>query len=150
MKPSTLLDESRIVLNIDSATPKAEIIARLVRLAVGSEGDSGPIVEDLLAREARMTTGIGQGIALPHTRSATLPRAVGALGISREGVDFGAIDEEPVYIIFAFVTPESEPTLHIQTLASTASLFANSEVREAIRTAATPADALEVIRSHEA
>jgi mannitol/fructose-specific phosphotransferase system IIA component (Ntr-type) len=148
MKPSALLDESKIVLNIASATSKAELMRLLVTTAVGDEADSVPILEDLLAREAKMTTGIGQGIAIPHTRSPILGKAVAALGISPGGVDFEAVDEEPVHIIFAFITPSSEPGLHMQTLAAVAALFSDAGVREAIRRSASPAEAIETIRAH--
>ena len=103
------------------------------------------IAAELLAREEKMTTGIGQGVAIPHARSAHVGDAVAALGVSPGGLDFSALDEQPVQIVFTFITPETHPALHIQTLAHAVALFGSDDVRRAIVGADEPAAVLEIL-----
>jgi mannitol/fructose-specific phosphotransferase system IIA component (Ntr-type) len=148
MKPSDLLDAGRIVLGIDAAVPKGALIRRLTGLAVGSAANHHEeIASELIAREAKMTTGIGQGVAIPHTRTPYVDRPVAALAISREGVDFCAVDGEPVHIVFAFMTPEGDTTVHIQTLGAAASVLADEDVRRRLIAASSPSEVLDVLRS---
>ncbi|MHC4712141.1 MAG: PTS sugar transporter subunit IIA [Planctomycetota bacterium] len=133
MKPADLLDESRILLGIGSEVPKASVIHMLLAAALGDTGalrDS--VAAELLKREDKMSTGIGRGVAIPHTRSAKVKEPVAALGVSPEGVDFGAVDEEPVRIIFTFITPESQRQLHLATLAEAVKLLGRKEIRDSI------------------
>ena len=110
MKPSDLLDVSRIVLGVESSMPRDALLRRLTGVAVGSAANHHEaIASELIAREAKMTTGIGQGVAIPHTRTAYVDHPVAALAVSREGVDFRSLDGEPVHIVFAFVTPKTTP-----------------------------------------
>ncbi len=149
MKPSQLLDKSRILVGIDGSTTKGALLRRLAALALaGREEALDAAVADLLAREAKMSTGIGQGVAIPHTRSARVDRPSAALAVSRDGIDFQAVDGEPVHIVFAFVTPESDPAIHIKTLGETAAFFADEAAREAIRSAETVEEVLAALGRH--
>jgi mannitol/fructose-specific phosphotransferase system IIA component (Ntr-type) len=150
MKLSELLDESRIVLAIPASAPKEEVLALLTRTAVGANGSTArPFVDDLRDREKSMSTGIGQGVAIPHTHTKCLDKPLSALGVSPEGIDWDAVDGEPVHIIFLLITPDSQPLLHVETLGEMASLFGDEAVRCAVTTAASPKAALDVIRSNE-
>jgi mannitol/fructose-specific phosphotransferase system IIA component (Ntr-type) len=151
MKPAELLDETRIVLGLDGGLSKTEVIRLLVRAALGHDGASSEhIATELVAREEIMTTGIGQGVAIPHTRSTSVERPAAALGVFREGIDFGAVDSEPVNIIFAFLTPEGEPRLHVETLAEAVRLFGRFDLRERIMMADEPSEVLLAIESNAA
>jgi len=148
MKPADLLDASRILLSIDGALSKREVIRMLISAAVGgSDGAADVIAAELIAREEKMTTGIGRGVAIPHARSARVDEPVAALGVSPEGVDFGSLDEEPVKIVFTFTTPEIAPAVHIRMLACAVALFGSDQVRSAIIAASDPATVLDIIKS---
>lgn len=144
MRPAELLDTSRILLGIDSSRSKREVIRLLIGMAV-ADGAAEAIAAEILAREEKMTTGIGNGVAIPHARSGSVEKPVAALGVSPAGIDFGALDEEPVNIVFTFVTPEYSPSLHIQTLARAVAIFGNARVRSAIISAPDPAAVLAIM-----
>jgi len=70
----------------------------------------------LLKRESLGSTAIGRGIAVPHTKHSHSNRPIGLVGRSRDGVDFAAIDGEPVFVFFLVLSPENEPALHLKAL----------------------------------
>ncbi len=148
MKPSELLDTSRIVLGISPGTPKEEIIRTLVSAAMADLPDGADkVAADLVKREGLMTTGIGQGVAIPHCRTSLVDAPVAALGISRRGVDWEAVDGEDVHIIFAFVTPESNPAVHVQMLGATAEAFADERTRDAVAAASSADEILSILKN---
>ncbi len=147
MNPADLLDSSRILLGIDGRLPKEEVIRRLVAAAMqGCNGSTQRIVAELLEREKKMTTGIGRGVAIPHARSERVQEPLAALGVSPAGINYASLDDEPVRIIFMFITPEGTPSLHIRTLAHAVAIFGNVEVRKAIVAAPDPDAVLDIIR----
>ncbi|HHH38829.1 MAG TPA: PTS sugar transporter subunit IIA, partial [Sedimenticola sp.] len=105
-------------------------------LAGAVEGlEPGQVFERLLERERLGSTGMGQGIALPHARMAGVERAVGTLIQLDKGIDFDAIDGQPVDLVFALLVPEQATGEHLDILAGLARLFSDpafaSRLREA-------------------
>jgi mannitol/fructose-specific phosphotransferase system IIA component (Ntr-type) len=150
MKLSDLVEESRVVLDISSSASKQDTIRQLsVRALAGRELPVEPVIEDLLKREEMMSTGIGQGVAIPHSHTPAIEEAFCALGISRAGIEWDAVDGEPVRIVFLLVTPDSLPLLHVQTLGEMAGLFSAESVRNEIINAGSAGRLLEIIRSNE-
>jgi PTS system nitrogen regulatory IIA component len=80
--------------------------------------DAGELFRKLLEREQLGSTGIGSGVAIPHCKLDHLSEAVLAIGISRKGVEFGAMDAEPVRLFFLLVSPTDSPAIHLQVLAA--------------------------------
>lgn len=80
--------------------------------------DPDALYDKLLEREQLGSTGIGSGVAIPHCKLESLSRAVLAIGISRRGVEFGAMDSEPVRLFFLLVSPTDAPAVHLQVLAA--------------------------------
>lgn len=85
---------------------------------VGVVTDPRELTRRLLEREQLGSTGIGSGVAIPHCKSAEIDRAILAVGISKRGVDFGAMDEKPVRLFFLVVSPTDAPAVHLQVLAT--------------------------------
>lgn len=83
-------------------------------------------------REKLGSTGIGEGIAIPHGKLAGLPQLTGTFGRSVEGIDFEAIDGRPTHLFFALFAPESSAGLHLKALARISRLFKNPQLRAAI------------------
>jgi len=112
-----LVTPERVVML--GAKGKAEALEALVeRLAQSpAVGDRDALRRAILEREAIMSTGIGQGIAIPHARLASVTEFVGALGLSREGIAFGAFDDKPVHIVLMIAGPERHRE-YLQILAS--------------------------------
>ncbi|MCM8799184.1 MAG: PTS sugar transporter subunit IIA [Candidatus Omnitrophica bacterium] len=136
MKIMDFLSKKAIVLNIKS-TKKEEVIKELVDALINAEEiekrHRNKIVDALLAREKLGSTAIGQGIAIPHAKSEYVEKLVAALGISSSGVNFDALDEEPVYIIFLLLAPQDSAGPHLKALASISRLLKDKYFRENLK-----------------
>jgi mannitol/fructose-specific phosphotransferase system IIA component (Ntr-type) len=93
-----------------------EMVASLHRAGRLANDDVESVIRAILGREELGSTGIGQGVAVPHTRHPTLQRLVGTVALSRRGVDFDALDGEPVDIFFLLVSPQNQPGDHLRAL----------------------------------
>ncbi|HYO74278.1 MAG TPA: PTS sugar transporter subunit IIA [Archangium sp.] len=98
------------------------------------------LVEVLREREKLGSTGIGEGVAIPHGKLPGLTNLVAAFGVSRQGVDFEAIDGKPTHLFFALVAPENSAGVHLKALARISRLFKNPRFRASILEAASVAD----------
>jgi len=104
----------------------------------------------LVTRERSMSTGMENGIAIPHTSVAQVSHTAVALGIARSGVDFQAIDGRPTHLVILLVNPANQTRAHIRTLAEIARLLSSGELRSALVRSDSAADALATIRAAEA
>ncbi len=149
----TLLD----ILSPESTTvdlkgeTKEEIIAELVdSLAVGDAiSDRDKVLQAVLEREKIMSTGIGDGIAIPHGKSDSVVKLVAALGTQRRGVDFEALDGEPAYVFFLLVSPANVSGPHIKALARISRLLKNDEFKKKLISASSSAEIIAAIESEE-
>ena len=120
---AALLSPERILLDLD-ATSKARLFDA-VGAAFAAEGglDAGAIAASLSAREKLGSTGLGQGIAIPHGRIKGLKQARGAFVRLRQAVAFDAPDGKPVSQVFVLLVPEQATDLHLQLLSELAQMF---------------------------
>jgi PTS system nitrogen regulatory IIA component len=111
---------------------KEDIIAELVNsLVVGdSITDRDQVLQAVLDREKIMSTGIGDGIAIPHGKSAAVTKLVAAMGTQRRGVDFDALDGEPAFVFFLLVSPANVSGPHIKALARISRLLKNDAFKK--------------------
>ena len=118
MKIGEFLNEKAVFPDLN-ATDKEGVIRELVDLLCKAEGmrNREEIVKVLMAREALGSTGIGMGIGIPHGKCNAAKRLVAAFGISKQGIDFDALDGEPVYIFVCLVAPEDSAGPHLKALA---------------------------------
>jgi mannitol/fructose-specific phosphotransferase system IIA component (Ntr-type) len=86
-------------------------------------------------RETSMSTGIGFGIGIPHASTDLIYEVVGALGRSKKGVDFNALDNQPVHLVMLFLVPQGQFQKHLHTLANIAKMLHKSEFRQALEQA---------------
>jgi PTS system fructose-specific IIA component/PTS system nitrogen regulatory IIA component len=93
-----------------------ELIASLQAAGAFATADVPDITAAVLRRETLGSTGIGRGIAIPHSRHAAAGRLVGALGISKAGLWFDSVDDEPVHVVALVVSPQDQPALHLRAL----------------------------------
>ena len=100
--------------------------------------DSGNVFSALIARERLGSTGIGQGIAIPHCRIPGCTGTIGVLVTLKQPVDFDAIDNAPVDIIFVLVVPEDNDQEHLTTLAALAEFFSDKDRQRQLRKAKNP------------
>ncbi|MCW8125184.1 PTS IIA-like nitrogen regulatory protein PtsN [Microbulbifer halophilus] len=97
--------------------------------------DADTIFNQLIARERLGSTGIGEGVAIPHCRLPGCEAPIGVLCTTEPAVDFDASDRQPVDLLFALLVPEDSEQEHLDTLAEIAALFSDSRVREKLRRA---------------
>ncbi len=122
------------VLSKLTARSKSELLQEMGGLLAHSSPsvDSARLVTVLEERERLGSTGIGEGVAIPHGKIAGLPALVAAFGVSREGIDFNAVDGKPTHLFFVLVAPENSAGMHVKALALVARLFRSSKLREAV------------------
>jgi mannitol/fructose-specific phosphotransferase system IIA component (Ntr-type) len=119
MKFKEFIVTQAIVPNL-SATTRDEAIGELVRsLASGGaipESAVPEIVAALIKREQNGSTGFGKGVAVPHVKHPRITRMVGTIGRSAGGIDFAALDKQPVYSVFLLLSPDNAPQQHLQAM----------------------------------
>ena len=150
MKITDFLDQRAIKIGL-TASDKEGILKELadVLAEVKDIGDKRAIVKALLERENLGSTGIGQGIAIPHGKTDRVNELVAVLGVSRKGVNFEALDGEPVYIIFLLVAPKDTAGPHLKALAQISRLLRDSYLCELIKRCQTPNEVYELIKHEE-
>jgi mannitol/fructose-specific phosphotransferase system IIA component (Ntr-type) len=130
----------------------AKLVAHLAEAGRLPAESSKAVLEQVLARERSMSTGMERGIAIPHAAVDQVDRVVAAMGIvSRpEGLSFESIDARPARLIVLLIIPRSQKLLHIRTLADVARVLAIESVREALLAARSGAQAWEALQAAEA
>ncbi|MBE0461367.1 MAG: PTS sugar transporter subunit IIA [Candidatus Aminicenantes bacterium] len=134
-----LLSKDNIFLDLKSNTKEEiieEIIDRLV--ASGKIKDRNAALKAILERERKMSTGMENGIALPHGKNNSVDKLITAIAVKKEGVDFDSIDKKPAKIFVLTLSPLNRTGPHIQFLAETSKLLRDSETREKVLSAKTP------------
>ena len=141
------LPEPAIQVELKSQNKK-EVLKELVQILCAAHGvkNSSGILDALLEREELGSTGIGQGIAIPHGKSDSAGKIVAALGISKRGIDFDALDGEPVFIFFMLVAPSASSGVHLKILAKISRLLKDKFFRQSLRETKTAQDALKLIK----
>ncbi|WP_444918011.1 PTS IIA-like nitrogen regulatory protein PtsN [Microbulbifer sp. JMSA003] len=97
--------------------------------------DSDTVFNQLIARERLGSTGIGDGVAIPHCRLPGCDNPIGVLCTTQPAIDFDSVDRQPVDLLFTLLVPEDAEQEHLDTLAEIAALFSNSQVRDKLRQA---------------
>lgn len=145
-----ILSANSVIVDLKGET-KEEIIEELVdALEVGEViTNRDKVLQAVLEREKIMSTGIGDGIAIPHGKSDAVARLAAALGTQKRGVDFEALDGEPAYVFFLLVSPANVSGPHIKALARISRLLKNDDFKKKLIDAATAEDIMAVIESEE-
>ena len=147
---SELLSSARVKVPLE-ATTKDEVLTELVDVlaADGAVIDRDEALRVVRERERVLSTGIGHGVALPHGKSDTCEALAMAAGVTRAPLDFDALDEEPVRIIFLLLGPETAAGLHIKALSRISRLVRQPELREQLLAAPDRQAFLDVLREAE-
>ncbi len=150
MKITEFLSKKGIKIGLE-ATEKEPVLKELVEVLaeVKDVGDKKNIVKSLIERENLGSTGIGQGIAIPHGKTDKVDELVAILGISHKGVNFESLDGELVYIFFLLVAPKETAGPHLKALAQISRLLRDSYFCELLKHCKTPDEVYELIRREE-
>ena len=128
-----------------------ELIESLAAAGAISEKIVAEVVQNVLAREAQATTGIGKGVALPHNKIKGIRKPIGTIGRSSEGIDFSALDSKPVYTVILLLSSPDHPDEHLEAMETIfkhvqrdifRKFLRQSETREAIAELMDEADEL--------
>ena len=150
MKIMDFLNEKAVCANL-KAQDKEGLIRELVDLLfkAGAIKDKEELIRALLDREALGSTGIGQGIGIPHGKSNKVKDLVTAFGLSRKGVNFDSLDGEPVYIFFLLVAPEESAGPHLKALARISRLLKDKYFRDSLRAASDDKAIIKIISAED-
>lgn len=133
------------------AQGKQEVLEELCQLLADRKKLPNPkqMVQVLMERESLGSTGIGQGVAIPHGKTNTVTEQVAALGICRRGLDFDALDGEPVHIVFLLIAPVDAAGNHLKALAKISRLLKDKFFRQSLRDAKSSEEILKIIREED-
>ncbi|MDR2860285.1 MAG: PTS sugar transporter subunit IIA [Elusimicrobiota bacterium] len=151
MKIMDFLSPDAVIVDLKAADKKAAIIELVEKLReTKNVKKTDEIIEVVFEREKLGSTGIGQGVAIPHGKTDVLQEQVGVLGISRKGIEFNALDGEPVNIIFLLVGPVEVAGQHLKALSRISRLFKDKFLRQAIKAAETSEAIVKIIQQEDA
>lgn len=136
MKIMDFLSKKAMTADLKS-TKKSDVIKELVELLINAD-DIGSryrnkVIEALMARESLGSTAIGQGVAIPHTKSDCVNKLIAAFGLSKKGVEFDSLDGEPAYIFFLLIAPQDSAGPHLKALARISRLLKDKYFRDNLR-----------------
>ncbi len=135
---------TKVLANCQSKKKVLEHIAEIASREL-PELTCNDILTSLTNREKLGSTGIGNGVAIPHGKIAANNQLVAVLLVSQPGIEYDAIDNRPVDVFCALLVPEDQCDAHLQTLASIAEVFDNKEILRKIRSAQTDNELFEII-----
>lgn len=150
MKLAQLLGPDQILLDLKADEHWGSIVELVDHLEITGKlppDQKNDILTSLRAREDQVSTGIGTGVAIPHTFSDVLTDVICVFGRSAAGIDFQALDHKLVHLIVLFIVPRKDYPLHLRTLAAIAKMFTNSEVRRQLIAAESCDDVLAILDS---
>ena len=131
MRLGEILKQSTVICDIEGSTKK-EIVTHLASQlkTAGLIDDSGPVVRVVMERESLGSTGIGDGVAIPHGKIGTSGQVLCVFARSRKGVDFDAADGEPVHIFFLVLAPEDAASVHLMVLSRISRILRDPSFRK--------------------
>ncbi len=129
------LMQDDLIIDDIAATDKIGVLQEFAAhlQSKGRVKDAEELLHVLLERESLGSTGIGDGIAIPHGKLGNIPDMIVAFGRSRKGIDFQSLDHEPAYLFFLLVTPADKPGDHLKTLARISRILKNPSFRNSLR-----------------
>jgi mannitol/fructose-specific phosphotransferase system IIA component (Ntr-type) len=117
-----------------------ELVGALIDAGAASESDRDALVGKVLEREKRGSTGFGRGVAVPHVKHDAAEGIRAAIGLSNSGVDFDALDKQPVYTVFLLLSPADEPEDHLRAMEIVFKNLSQDRFRSFLRQAETVDD----------
>jgi fructose-specific phosphotransferase system IIA component len=145
-----ILSANSTIVDLKGETKEAIIEELVDALEVGKViTDKGKVLKAVLEREKVMSTGIGDGIAIPHGKSDAVIRLAAALGTQRRGVEFEALDGEAAYVFFLLVSPANISGPHIKALARISRLLKNDDFKKKLIASSTAEEVISAIEMEE-
>ena len=145
-----ILDESVVKVGLE-ANDKEECFEEMIDLLVraGRLSDRAGALQAIRDREEKVSTGIGKGIAVPHSKHRSIETLTMALGVSAKGIEFDAVDDRPVHVVFLLLARADEPGPHVQALAEIGRLVQTAGFYRKLVAATSAKQALAIIGEEE-
>lgn len=150
MKLMDYLAKEAIVVELQG-TDKKSVLDELVESLAkdGKISYADKVVKILLDREELGSTGIGQGIAIPHGKTDQVNNVVIAYGASKKGIEFESLDGEPVYLVFLLLAPVESTGIHLKALAKISRMLKDKHFRQSLREAKTTDGIISIIKEED-
>ena len=143
MRLSTIVPEGAIIARLkgpDRDAVVGELLDSLIASGAAAPALRPELISRVLERERRGSTGFGKGIAVPHVKHKSVKSMAAAIGLAPAGVDFNALDKQPVYSVFLLLSPEDRPEEHLQAMEVIFKNLSKDTFRRFLRQAATSED----------
>ncbi|WP_028983053.1 fructose-specific PTS transporter subunit EIIC [Sporolactobacillus terrae] len=151
MKITDLMIENAMLLDMKATTKEGAIDELITSLEKNNRiNDPQLFKEMILKREAQSSTGIGDGIAMPHAKTKAVNEATVVFGHSKKGIDYKALDGQPSYLFFMIAAPEGAADVHLQTLAALSRLLIDHDFVEQIKQAGTAHEVAQLFNEKQA
>lgn len=149
MEINEFINEELIKLNLKSQSKQA-VIEELaaVAAAAGVITDQQQIITAALEREAKGTTGVGKGVAIPHVKSSAVKKPAVIFGCSQSGIDYQSMDEKLSYLFFLITVPENSHDQHLKLLAQLSRNLVHADFREKLMAAQNKTEVIDVLTNH--
>lgn len=148
LRLADIFPEHAIIPDLKGKT-REEVVAELIDALARCGALTGDLAADLgakvLERERKGSTGFGKGVAVPHVKHRSIERMCGAIGISRHGVDFNALDRAPVFTFVLLISPDSRPEDHLRAMEVIFKNLSKETFRRFLRQAATAPDVVTLL-----
>lgn len=153
MKIIDILNENLIKTNLTGNT-KEEIINEMVDLLISSNAstkilDKGKVRSCIFEREKIMSTGVGNGFAIPHGKTDAVTDIIAAFGITSKPIDYQSLDEKPVRLVFLLVARDNMVGPHIKLLSRISRIMNKEEFRQKLLNLSNPAEVIEAFKNEE-
>jgi len=149
MKLMDLMNKKAIIPEL-TGKGKKEVLLELCQVVAAQEGlETAPLLEVLLEREKLGSTGIGEGIAIPHGKTTATDKLVVACGRSPQGVDFDSMDGKPTHLFFLLLAPENTAGAHLKALAKISRLLKEPDFRRKLLAASGTDEIYQLIASKD-
>ncbi|WP_368252395.1 PTS sugar transporter subunit IIA, partial [Enterococcus sp. 2201sp1_2201st1_B8_2201SCRN_220225] len=150
MKINELLIKDAMIMDL-AATDKASAIDEMVDklYETGRITDKTVFKEGILKREAQTSTGLGDGIAMPHAKNAAVKEATVLFAKSKKGLDYASLDGQPTYLFFMIAAPEGANQTHLEALAALSRLLINPDFVAKLKNAQTPTEVQTLFQTAE-
>lgn len=148
MKLSDFVVRQSILTDLSAASKEEAIRAMVVSLAAGGSikvTDQEGIIAAILKREELGSTGIGKGVAVPHTKHSSVDKLVATIALSKTGVEFASLDGEKVHILFLLVSPPDRPGDHLRALENISRHLRNDNFCNFLKQASSPQAVIELL-----
>ncbi|MBI5554751.1 MAG: PTS sugar transporter subunit IIA [Elusimicrobia bacterium] len=150
MKLMDFIVKDAVVVNLQGKE-KEDVLEEMVNALVKSRKISNKekVVKILLDREELGSTGIGQGVGIPHGKTDEVDNVVIAFGSSKQGIEFESLDGEPVYLVFLLLAPVESTGAHLKALAKISRILKDKHFRQSLREATNAEEAIKIIKEED-